>query len=360
MSDNSPFFLVSPQNNGVYGASSERRGGFRNFRKEASFKWPRSWWFYICGCIGCMIMLLLIGWSVVLLVLHILHTLSDHHDHDDITPSPTPSISSSPIIMIARVPFSQLNNGENTEKNDSDNNILVNEDQYNSLLRKIMDLENKLNSISLIPGPPGHGEKGQKGDKGDKGDKGNPGICDASDCIINGDNNIDFNNVGAMSINGDFNSLYAPSLSNNKVALKIKNGDLELIKGGIVSKGTIVSLTGINGNPSDKRIKENIIIRNSTESLNNILNINPVSYSYNDEWMKYSKKEHSYEIGFIAQDVAKIYPNSINKIENEEFGIPDFNLLDDRSIVADLVGSIHKLNNMIKKQSKEIKNLKNK
>ena len=69
----------------------------------------------------------------------------------------------------------------------------------------------------------------------------------------------------------------------------------------------------VNGsifNPSDKSLKENIETITDDKS-KSIINLEPVEFNYKDDK---SKRKH---LGFIAQDVEKIYPELVSNAQND-------------------------------------------
>ena len=64
--------------------------------------------------------------------------------------------------------------------------------------------------------------------------------------------------------------------------------------------------------------------------------------------MKVTDQEHDGDIGFIAQQVALVYPESVIHINNTMIGIENFNIMNQRAIVADLVAAVQNLYNQNK------------
>jgi hypothetical protein len=108
---------------------------------------------------------------------------------------------------------------------------------------------------------------------------------------------------------------------------------------GSLGTGTVYSSSGTltNTNPSDKRLKENITP--ITYGLNEILQLNPVSF----DWKNDNNKNKQF--GFIAQEVQEVMPEAV--IEGEYLG------LEKDAIYTALV-------NAIKELKSEIDELKNK
>jgi len=102
--------------------------------------------------------------------------------------------------------------------------------------------------------------------------------------------------------------------------------------------GTVYSNAGTltNTNPSDRRLKTNIIPL--TYGLSDILKLNPVSYNWKDG-------TNGKQFGFIAQEVQEIMPDAVK--DGEYLG------LEKDAIYSALV-------NAIKELKQELDNLKNK
>ena len=98
---------------------------------------------------------------------------------------------------------------------------------------------------------------------------------------------------------------------------------------------------------SDIRVKENI---NTLDNAINLLNkLNPVTFDYKDFYLKeknWNINKKNNNIGFIAQEYEKVFPNSISKstqiIDGNEF--EDFRTLDTSSLIPYLVKAIQELN----------------
>jgi hypothetical protein len=103
---------------------------------------------------------------------------------------------------------------------------------------------------------------------------------------------------------------------------------------GSLGTGTVYSSSGTltNTNPSDKRLKENIIP--ITYGLNEILKLNPVSF----DWKNDNNKNKQF--GFIAQEVQEVMPEAI--IEGEYLG------LEKDAIYTALVNAIKELEARLK------------
>jgi hypothetical protein len=122
-----------------------------------------------------------------------------------------------------------------------------------------------------------------------------------------------------------------------KIALKGNNGEIRW--------------SGVNANSgsvSDLNLKKNIIPISSS-IFKDILNLNPVNFEWIDNDGMLNK---GINIGLIAQDVQKYYPDAINK--DVETGNLSINVL---SMISLLIGQIKNQNEEILKLSKRIEDL---
>jgi len=138
------------------------------------------------------------------------------------------------------------------------------------------------------------------------------------------------------SLNGQ--SFQTPANSNKPVLI---NNDL------YVNKNLYVN--GSIFNPSDKNLKKNIEPITDEKS-NSIINLEPVEFNYKDD------KTQRKHLGFIAQDVEKIYPelvtngqNNIKSINYVEF-IPllVLKIQNQQKEIDELREQINELNKIIK------------
>ena len=108
-----------------------------------------------------------------------------------------------------------------------------------------------------------------------------------------------------------------------------------LIKNDLIVEGSII-------NPSDLHLKNNI--ENLSEKLSeNLMKLEPKKYTYKDD------KEQKEHIGFIAQDVSKLFPNLVGNINGTD--IKTVNYIEFIPIlllkIKDLQAQIDILNNKI-------------
>jgi hypothetical protein len=102
---------------------------------------------------------------------------------------------------------------------------------------------------------------------------------------------------------------------------------------------------------SDKRLKTNIRpIKSALESLDAI---NGVTYNWNENAKSRGMTDESRQLGLIAQDVEKVFPEAVNTTQD---GYKSVNY---QSLVAPIVEGVKELHAQNKKEEIEIKKLKN-
>jgi hypothetical protein len=103
---------------------------------------------------------------------------------------------------------------------------------------------------------------------------------------------------------------------------------------GALSTGTVYSNAGFltNTNPSDYRLKNTI--KPLTYGLNEILQLNPKTFYYNDDILKSSLK-----YGFIAQDVKEVMPELARKLDSNS----EYLGLETEGIFVTLVNAVKEL-----------------
>jgi hypothetical protein len=94
-------------------------------------------------------------------------------------------------------------------------------------------------------------------------------------------------------------TVITPSDSKHPVLI---NNDL-IVKKDLLVDGSIY-------NPSDERLKENIEFI-SPEQVDNLFKINPIYFSYKQD------RNKSKHFGVLAQDVEKVFPELVNRIEKD-------------------------------------------
>ncbi len=113
--------------------------------------------------------------------------------------------------------------------------------------------------------------------------------------------------------------------------------------GNITVVGSAVTCTLGNGtsatscSSSDQRLKTNIAALTQTSGLDSIRKLSPVSYNWN-AWMQGNGSTASLQYGFIAQDVATVFPNMVEQDKNT-----GFYKLDYQGFFAPIIKSIQEL-----------------
>lgn len=111
------------------------------------------------------------------------------------------------------------------------------------------------------------------------------------------------------------------------------------------NNGTLTST-----NPSDKRLKDNIL--DLSYGLNEILKLRPVTYNWKNDAIKQGK-----QFGFIAQEVQEVMPDLVKEFKTDE---GDRLGLNKEGIYTTLIKAIQEQQAQIKELQKEIEILKNK
>jgi hypothetical protein len=304
-------YTVDPMSGYLYNQRTTEEPKFGSkLRNQFTTKWPRSIWFYICYLPLCIIAGLGLAMGIVLLVLFIVSEVNDSS-----TPMPTSTPSSTP----------------------SPTNLMLLNAQITPTIQVPFSNTELDNNTTIIVGP-----QGPPGPKGDPGE-------------------ADFSNVGSITIKGTAEDLLPPTRVSNGVSVKVENGDVEILNGSLYTEGIVATNTQFASppsTPSDIRIKKDIIPRNTSKSLSSIMEIKPVTYSFIDEWVEHTKMENRDEIGFIAQEIKKVYPCTVSIAKHKVLDIDDLNVLNTRPIIADLVGSVQELAKIIESQQKNIEELK--
>jgi hypothetical protein len=113
----------------------------------------------------------------------------------------------------------------------------------------------------------------------------------------------------------------------------------------LTNGGALYNSTGTYGTISDIRVKENIVeARDYTEDL---MKLRVVKYSLKEEEATKATK-----LGFIAQEVEKVFPNMIETTKNEEF--EDLKQIKTSVLIPMLVKTIQELNKRIGDLEKKI------
>ncbi len=109
---------------------------------------------------------------------------------------------------------------------------------------------------------------------------------------------------------------------------------------------------------SDKRLKQNIEDANIDECFNNIKNLPLKRYKWKDEIYTPTQVYDRTKLGWIADDVQQIFPNSVKEIEAN--GLTDCKSMDIDQIIASLYGCIKKLMSISETKKEIITKLENK
>ena len=145
-------------------------------------------------------------------------------------------------------------------------------------------------------------------------------------------NKIIMSNDGSTNIEGSWGLLIGAGASGN---IKI-GGDAYKTGGGAWL------------NPSDERLKKDI--KNFSDGLEKIMNLNPVYYKFKDASFK--GKEY---IGFIAQDLEEITPYMV-AIRNSN-GLEDCRILDESALTKILVNAVKEQQQIIEDLKKRVEDL---
>jgi hypothetical protein len=101
------------------------------------------------------------------------------------------------------------------------------------------------------------------------------------------------------------------------------------------SDGNVTNSTGSYGTISDIRVKKNIV--NARDYTNDLMKLRVVKYSLKEE-----KGTTPTKLGFIAQEVEKVFPNMVSTEQNGEF--KDFKSIKTSVLIPMLVKTIQRLN----------------
>ena len=108
---------------------------------------------------------------------------------------------------------------------------------------------------------------------------------------------------------------------------------------------------------SDRRVKKDI--RPYTRGLNEIKQINPVWYKYN-ELSGYKDTENDY-VGIIAQEMEHVLPNTVSEFDDSNnSGISDKKQFNGSEVMWTLVNAVKELTQKIKTLEARIKELEKK
>ena len=136
----------------------------------------------------------------------------------------------------------------------------------------------------------------------------------------------------------------------------IEGTGTNIIEGNLDIRGTARGI--VFSNVSDKRVKTDI--QNMPTTLAKVLQLRPVTYFFTPEYTKSSKFTDTKRYGFIAQEVAKLFPELIT-IEQKQVGnelIKDFHSLNYIELTSIIIKSVQELDKKVGKNESEIEQLK--
>ena len=138
-----------------------------------------------------------------------------------------------------------------------------------------------------------------------------------------------------------------------KIISSINNVDTDYVK--ITSTGAIYNPTGTSSwtTTSDRRIKENIEEASYNKCYDNINTLGLYRFNYVEGFNNVNKDIK--QLGFIAQEVNKIFPKSV--ILNNNYNIPDLLTIDITQINYTLYGAVKKLIKQNEDKDRRIKRL---
>ena len=122
--------------------------------------------------------------------------------------------------------------------------------------------------------------------------------------------------------------------NNDDVSVQIQKGGLEVADGKIVASKEIVTFTSFYQS-SDERIKENITDRVYNDSIQSINGLRVTEFDYIERFVNQTGRQHIHDIGFIAQEFAQVYPESVSIVPSKV--VKDLNVIDTKVVIADLV-----------------------
>ena len=136
--------------------------------------------------------------------------------------------------------------------------------------------------------------------------------------------------------------------------LLVLNGDQTVRIPNLAGTGSRAVLAATDGTlsapVSDSTVKENIIPLSENQGIETVMKFNPVNFDYKQGWKNYGEGQ---QIGFIAQDIQKILPNST--FITPSTGKMGYNETD---LIPILVKSVQQQQLEIEALQKEIKQLK--
>jgi len=87
----------------------------------------------------------------------------------------------------------------------------------------------------------------------------------------------------------------------------------------------------------------------------NVKKLNLKYYKMKDEYISSEYQKDRHNLGFIAQEVEKVFPKAVEK--RDLYGLPDLKTLNKDQIYASMFGSVQKLMQIVETQEERIKQL---
>jgi len=106
---------------------------------------------------------------------------------------------------------------------------------------------------------------------------------------------------------------------------------------------------------SDERIKENIQEADLDLCYENVKKLNLKYYKMKDEYVSPEYQKDRHNLGFIAQEVEKVFPNAVE--ERDIYGLSDLKTLNKDQIYTSMFGAMQKLIQVVETQGARIKQL---
>lgn len=108
--------------------------------------------------------------------------------------------------------------------------------------------------------------------------------------------------------------------SGNKLLLKTAGSSVFQVD----HDGNVYAAGNIDANytfASDRRVKDNIVPLSETAAMENVRKIEPVAFVYTDEWIKKGTGRQGLQYGFVAQDLAHVYPHVVRTMYKNHAGV---------------------------------------
>jgi hypothetical protein len=156
-----------------------------------------------------------------------------------------------------------------------------------------------------------------------------------------------FLSTGATFFNSSFGTTLRIDATNNRVGIGT-NAPGHLLE--LSADDAVKPNGGTWSAPSDRRLKQNI--QPYQDGLSALLQINPVTYNYNDQSGYDTSKEH---VGIIAQEIQKVAPYMVRKLNPEK---NDYLAYDGTALSFMLVNAVKEQQEIIEQQQAEIDALK--